>query len=111
MRRRAELLDVVEVAAVDYGEDSEQALEDGHRRLLEVLGVRGVWKKHSVNVGGKKSQHRDERHQRRREQPQKGCFIRLGLEKHSTKQQQYVANHTESHHAASAHRAWSASPQ
>lgn len=43
MRRRPELLDVVEVAAVDYGEHSEQALEDGHRRLLEVLGVRGVW--------------------------------------------------------------------
>lgn len=42
MRRRTQLLDVVEVAAVDDGENSEQALEDGHGGLLEVLRIGGV---------------------------------------------------------------------
>lgn len=42
MRRRPKLLDVVEMAAVDDGEHSEQALEDRHRRLLEVFRVSRV---------------------------------------------------------------------
>lgn len=43
MGRRAELLDVFEVAAVDDGEHSEQSLEDCHRGFLEVFRVRGVY--------------------------------------------------------------------
>lgn len=64
MCRRAELLDVVEVAAVDDGEDSEQALEDRHRRLLEVLGVGGVWQTaRYINKSVKQRQrHTEKRH-------------------------------------------------
>lgn len=43
MGRRAELLDVFEVAAVDDGEHSEQSLEDRHRGFLEVFRVRRVY--------------------------------------------------------------------
>ena len=40
--RRAKLLDVVEMAAVDDREHSEQPLEDGHRCLLEVFRIRRI---------------------------------------------------------------------
>ena len=59
MRRRAELLDVVEVAAVNDSENSEQPLEDGHGRLLEVLRVSGVFRQQKGNktrTKAKKSQ-------------------------------------------------------
>ena len=57
MRRRAELLDVVEVAAVDDGEHSEQPLEDGHRGLLEVLRVSGVWETKAAAANGGQHAH------------------------------------------------------
>lgn len=39
---RAKLLDVVEVAAVNDREHSEQPLEDRHRRFLKVLRIRRI---------------------------------------------------------------------
>lgn len=42
MGRRAELLNVVEVAAIDDSEHSKQSLEDSHGGLFEILRVRCV---------------------------------------------------------------------
>lgn len=85
MRRRPELLDVIEVAAVDDGEHSEQALEDSHRRLLEVLRVSRVCRrikqqKQASNrqrkqarkkASEKKGEQKHHTHARKRERPQR----------------------------------------